>query len=39
MAAAGWEIAGLTASDLLVMALMVAVFALAVLAPYPRGRR
>ena len=34
----GWEIAGLTASDLLVIALMVVVFVLAVVLPYPRGR-
>jgi hypothetical protein len=39
MPAPGWQIAGLTASDLLVVALMVAVFLLAALLPHPRRRR
>lgn len=34
----GWQIAGLTASDLLVVALMVAVFLLAVFLPFPGGK-
>lgn len=36
--APGWEILGLAASDLGVVALMIVVFALALILPYPRRR-
>jgi hypothetical protein len=36
--APGWEILNLTASDLAVVALMIVVFALALILPYPRRR-
>jgi hypothetical protein len=35
----GWEIAGLTTSDLAVVALMIVVFVLAVALPYPRRHK
>lgn len=35
----GWEIAGLTPSDVAVVLLMLAVFVLAVVLPYPGGRK
>jgi hypothetical protein len=34
----GWEILNLTATDLLVVFLMIVVFALAIFLPYPRKR-